>query len=84
MDNSPVFERRLELMADTDPIQLFPFMPGPSWYHEYWYDEREPGRVRRLAYCAFRLSAGASLAAIARVLSNRAEPHKQSSPLALH
>lgn len=84
MDNRPAFERRPELTADIDPIQLFPFMPGPGWYHEYWYYEREPSRVRRLVYRVFRLSVSAAMATIARILRNRSEPHQQRSPLALH
>jgi hypothetical protein len=42
----------------TSVIQLFPFMPRPSWYQDYWYPERS-GRVGKWVENLLRLSRAA-------------------------
>jgi hypothetical protein len=39
---------------DTE-IRFFPFMPDPTWYHEYWY-VHEPGWIQTATLQALRLS----------------------------
>jgi hypothetical protein len=61
-------------------IQVFPFLPTPSWYYEYWY-ERPPHSVAKRAARFLDSAANRLLKAADNVA--RALRHHRGAPIAL-
>jgi hypothetical protein len=62
------------------PMQVFPFMPAPTWYREYWYEEPPRTVARRGARL---LASGANRLLRAADNVARALKRPRGAPLAL-
>ena len=84
MDKTAPSERREpESFSETGVIQLFPFMPEPSWYRKYWC-EREPGRIGKVVSRLFRIPASALLLRMpAKAFRTRPQPDRRADSLTL-
>ncbi len=60
---------------DRNTLQFFPFMSQSSWYEEYWYQEREPGRLRKLIGRVLQLRTKLKIPSAIRVTPEAPQPN---------